>query len=408
MKGKAQISEISGGVFLGRNDSVHISDAGTKIDLISGGSFYQTDPDTTLHGHAVFVQNEAQIGEISGGYFEAARSSALYIIRSGWVDEISGGEFVAKRSGTISNNDRNAAIGVVSENKKTGIGTISGGHIKGTNFGLLVYSYYQGARVNEITGGLFEGVVALQNDVNCEIGEISGGPFIGNQGMLNDGKIGKISGQADILGKTSYGIFNYQYGHIDEISGGLIASDSDYGILNGGTIRLISGGTMIGRYSAIRCSPSTNGKIDTISGGVFWGQMDVAISLDSAVKLEPGLNTPIGSGRYWGKDGVIFSDENLVKYPGTAPNVYFMSTKTTPVAGLQNVQFKFLTLSDSLVEVTFDCNGGSFNDKTTTVTRLLDAGDTLDADMPDAPMREGYTFLGWNTNKGGVLVFEVS
>ncbi|MCL2142405.1 MAG: hypothetical protein FWH46_06005, partial [Methanimicrococcus sp.] len=139
----AQLQEISGGTFIGRIDAMHLSYSGTRIELISGGSFYQTDPDVTLHGHAVFVQNDAQIGEISGGHFEAIRNSALVVIRGGWIDEISGGVFVANRYGVLSSipgeDTRNAAIWIESEhNAKTGIGTISGGEINGTNFGLLL------------------------------------------------------------------------------------------------------------------------------------------------------------------------------------------------------------------------------------------------------------------------------
>jgi hypothetical protein len=199
----ATLSEISGGTFTGRIDAVHLSDAGTKIDKISGGAFYQTDPNVTLHGHALFVQDNAQIGEISGGYFEATRGSAMVVIRGGWVDEISGGEFVATSTGGYGPPDtRNAAVRIEGETALTGIGTISGGHFRGTNFGMLVIRRNSEARIDKITGGTFAGTVALQNDVGCVINEISGGQMIGEQGMLNAGQIGKISENADIVGDT--------------------------------------------------------------------------------------------------------------------------------------------------------------------------------------------------------------
>ena len=400
----AQISEIGGGVFLGKNDAVHLSDAGTRIGKISGGVFYQTDPDIQLHGYAVFVQNYSEIGEISGGYFDAVRNCALILIRGGKVGEISGGEFVAHRSGTIANDDRNAAIWVENGWKSegfvgTGIGTISGGHIKGTNFGLLLIADYGYSYVDYITGGIFEGVVALQNDRGSTITEISGGKMIGNQGILNVGKIGKIGGSVDILGKTSYAIYNYSSGQIDEIGGGTFVSEKSDGIANAGVIKLISGGRIIGRYSAINCDGLNKGRLEVITNGVFLGTYDKAIRLAYPLTLEPGLSAEKGFGRYWGKDGVVFNNENLVVYPGD----YFMSTRTEPVAGIAEVEFKYLTLSDRVYEVTFNTNGGRLEDGATTTMREVPPPETTvgETNMPEDPVRDGYTFIGWNTEKDG-------
>ena len=407
----AQLSEISGGTFVGRIDAMHLSGAGTRVELVSGGEFYQTDPDVTLHGHAVFVQNEAQIGEISGGHFEAIRNNALVVIRGGWIDEISGGMFVAHRFGVLSNEQgedtRNAAIWIQSEkNAKTGIGTISGGEIKGTNFGVLVINYHDGssnARIDKITGGTFEGTVALQNDLGCNVDEIVGGKFTGSQGIFNVGTIGLIGGDADIRGTSSYGIFNYrttQAGQIDEIRGGKIVSDADYAIANWGNISLISGGTIIGQRSAINNDGLNKGRLDVITGGVFWGKTGPAINLAYELELEPNLNAFKGEGRYQGSGGVVFNNEALVIYPGTAPDIYFMSTKTESVTGIQDVQFKYLTLGIT-AEVIFDSNGGNFADGSTSKTRVLDAGDFLGTDMPDDPTWTGYIFQGWNTEQDG-------
>ncbi|MDR2699851.1 MAG: InlB B-repeat-containing protein [Nitrososphaerota archaeon] len=300
----AKIGEISGGEFYGAIDAVHLTGVGTRIELISGGSFYQTDPTVTLHGHAIFVQDDAQIGEISGGHFEAILNCALVVIRGGWVDEISGGEFIANRVG--SGGDRNGVIWVESEGTKTGIGTISGGHVKGAHFGVLIINYrsgMQGAEISTITGGTFEGVIALQNDVRGVIGEISGGIFRGVQGMLNNGRIGVIGGQADISGTTSYGVFNFANGQIGEISGGKITSsgtitvDSSHGLQNSGVIGTISGGVITsikGSYSGIHNSL----QIGKIAGGTITSEQygnglsnSGTISEISGGKITGGLGT---------------------------------------------------------------------------------------------------------------------
>ncbi|MDR0492424.1 MAG: hypothetical protein LBH74_02125, partial [Nitrososphaerota archaeon] len=322
MEGGAQLNEISDGVFIGKIDAVHLSDAGTKIDKISGGFFYQTDDSVTRHGHSIFVQNYAQIGEISGGYFDAARNCALVLIRGGKVGEISGGDFIVHRIGTIANNDRNAAVwienGWESEGfQGTGIGTISGGHFVGTNFGVLAIADYSYAYINYITGGLFEGTVALQNDRGSTITEISGGQFKGSQGLLNNGRIEKISGDADILGTGSYGIYNYAGGQINEINGGKIVSSATlgYGIANSGIINLISGGTIIGDNYAINCAGMNPGRLNVVSGGVFLSKRSYAITLAYPLQLEPGLSGSKGLGRYQSGNGNIFNDESLVIYP---------------------------------------------------------------------------------------------
>jgi len=352
LKGKAKLSEISGGVFAGKREAVHMTDAGTMIERISGGEFYQTDPAAALHGQAVFVQDEAKIGEISGGHFEAARSSALIIIRGARVDEISGGEFTALNTYDIDGH-RNAVVRIDSDwsyKPNASIGIISGGSFTGGHFGILCItgSSDTGSEIGKISGGIFEATVALQNDANCVINEITGGTFLAKQGMFNAGKIGKIGGQAEFLGKTSNGIYNFAIGVIDEINGGKIVSEGSHGIANAGKIRLISGGTIIGRYSAINCDGNDKGALETITGGVFWGNYDAAILLAAKypLTLEPGLSAAAGSGRYWGAAGVIFNNESLVIYPVNekAGLTYEMSESTLPAAGVAGTEFKYLMI----------------------------------------------------------------
>ena len=393
VENKATLREISGGYFSARIDTVHVSDKGTRIELISGGEFYQTDVTTTLHGHNVFVQNEAQIGEISGGYYQAARLDNVVVIRGAWIGEISGGEFVATRLGSSADKDQTANVWCQTDGfGKTGIGTISGGHYSGAWFGVLIIQ--NGTRIDSITGGFFEGRVAIQSDYGSSIGEISGGRMEGNQGMLNVGVIGNITGDATFIGKTSYGVYNYSGGTISTISGGHIESTTDHGIANSGTITHISGGKIIGARNAIMCDGMNKGRITTISNGVFWGKNDVAIALAYPVNLEPGITSLEGYGRYWGRNGVIFNNEDLVNYHTHEVHKikYRMSTATYPVDTITATQFKYLELPlpknpvvviDSYAAVT---GAGSYH-QYSTVT--IDAG-----------TREGYTFAGWVTEDG--------
>ena len=366
----AQVYLISGGVFSGRQEGIHMTDTGTLIHEISGGNFYQTVADISLHGQALFLQNNSRIGLISGGNFESAHTSTICITRGAWIDEISGGTFRPGRTGyTNSYNEsiRNASIWMEYDTSggeflnRSGIGTISGGLFTGGYFGIVLISRYPtvgGALVNEITGGTFKATIGVQNDKSSDIGKITGGTIIGGQGLFNVGRIGEIGGQVSIKGTTSYGILNYQVtdyiGVIGEISGGQIISEAAKydGIANIGTIDLISGGLIVGGRTAISCDGSSyKGALNTITAGVFWGKNNVAIELGfgKPLTLEPGIFSPKGVGRYMGKNGLIFNDESLVTYPEhmALETLYFMSPdgQTESVPGVTETEFKYLMVN---------------------------------------------------------------
>ena len=276
----AQVTEISGGTFRSPESAVHVSGAGTRIDLISGGEFIKTS--NSIERATVYVQNYSQIGKISGGYFESPKNIVVMIIRSGWIGEISGGEFVAGDNAYYQYGHGTIHISEASDfTSPTGIGTISGGTIRGGYFGILIIKYNptsaSQAIIENITGGNINGRIALQLDVGAEVTNISGGTFNGtSQGIFNVGTIGRIGGTASITGGTGYGLINWYsnstiYGKIGEIYGGTINSTSTSyaGLNNGGTIDLISGGkiTNTGDYNAMRNTPY--GKIGEISGGLF-------------------------------------------------------------------------------------------------------------------------------------------
>lgn len=322
---EGKVTEISGGEFRGSESAVHLTNAGTSLDRISGGTFLQTNPDASIHGHAIFLQDNAKIGEISGGVYESKAYSGLAIVRGGFVEKISGGEFIAPWMGIQINDSRG---------EKTGVGTISGGTISGLpDFGL--YLRGDGAQINSITDGNFTAGIGLQNDIGGVIGEISGGAFNGT---------------------TFEGIFN-AYGQIGQISGGSIVSNNEDGLLNLGTIDLISGGTFIGKQSAINSKWVYNsdvGKLTEISNGIFWGKENTAIILGSDLILEPNLSTESkGFGRYFGFEGKIFNDEALVKYPVNSEGItYMMSSETEAVAHVPGTEFKYLMIQEKETEET--------------------------------------------------------
>ena len=416
----AKLATISGGRFIAREHAVYLTGAGTQIDHISGGDFYQTE---SVYGHTVLVQNGAHIGEIADGYFEAVKGVALTILNGATVGTISGGAFTAPPKGTMATDGRNAAVWIQngSETSNTGIDKISGGHFFGSHFGVITMTSgsYAGSYINTITDGLFEGVVGLQNDVRGKIGTISGGTFKANQGMLNVGTIDLIcKGIVDPLfqGNNSYGIFNYYtnstiYGEIHEISGGWIEG-RDYGIANASIIDLISGGTFIGNWYAISCDGLSKGFIGMITDGVFWGKNDVCLRLsyrndndgtnDNRLILEPLLETSkdiAGIGRYQGGDGRIFNDVSRVKFPEyDTNNTYRMSKdddQKDDVADISATKFKYLTFYNTVTVLDSyaapEPNGeGEYK--------------MYDEVHIDAGSRDGCTFAGWEVDAGGVTL----
>ena len=385
----ARITEIKSGEFIGNEFAVHASDKDTRIEKISGGRFIKSG---TGVSNGFVLQNEATIGIISGGYFEAASFAPLAILRGAWVEEINGGTFVAKNSPT----NQYIGINVVADvygtyPQATGIGSIANVDVSGY-YALQLEG--ENARINEIESGNFNGEIALVVLQKAVVHKISGGNFNGNtNGIYNAATIKEIGGSAlDIVGVTRYGIFNTNAGIIEEIKGGKIRNvDQGYAVCNSGTIRLISGGTFIGYYSALynsKVMPEDSGKVEAIDGGVFWGKNAVAIDLVSTVLLESEIFTNQGQGRYWGKDGEIFNDTTLVIWP----TVYFMSENMEAVVGITETNFKYLTLQQAPVEPqTYNVTVVGSN-ATNSGTGAYEAGTTVNI---AAGERAGYHFVNW-------------
>ncbi|MCL1912285.1 MAG: hypothetical protein FWG10_00025 [Eubacteriaceae bacterium] len=400
----SQIIKISGGAIEATGEAIFMAGNGTSIGEISGGSFEQTATSYSGSGDALYISNNARVGLISGGYFEAQANNAILVARGARIDKISGGEFVANRYSATGNGypDANEAVRVISDSgyPPSSIGEVSGGHFRGTNHGILVITFTSSVPgiIEKITGGVFDVAnVGIQCDRFSYIYEISGGYLTTRQGILNSGTINLITGDVYIAASGSYAIYNYEGGTIDEIAGGMFLSytgNYSYAMANSGTVKLISGGTFIGTYSAINCDALVKGHLDEITGGVFWGQGGVAIRLYYPVTLlEPGLNTLVGAGRYMGLNGVIFNNDALVQFPVNSSTgiTYHMSTGTLPVDGISGTEFKYLTLDmpygfhnvDVIDSYAANSGAGIYSDGEEVTIR--------------AGVRPGYVFDGWTT-----------
>ncbi len=394
MTNGATLEEISGGTIIGKMHSLYMYDEGTKVNLISGGTFKNlaAAPDRWAN---VQVDGKAQIGEISNGDFFAEHEiSALRLIRGGKIGEISGGRFICAYTG-LTTNKEGRGVDIVALDYPSGIDEISGGTFDGEIGVLLIEA---GAYINTISGGTFSGGQSgLQNDIGGTIGTINNAVITStNFGLLNVGTINEIGSGTEITG-DSLALWNYASNNpnaiIKLISGGKFTTVSASGeaFLNETTVNLISGGIFTGGFYAINSTTSSStspAKIGTISGGVFYAQTTgdaslVAIKLANPLILEPALITNKGVARFWGNGGSIFNDESLVIYPAG----YHMSTATEAVSSIAGVEFKYLT--KSLYTVTFNSNGGSVVAEKTDIP----LGSLITE--PTLPTKSGYTFSGW-------------
>ncbi|MCL2631475.1 MAG: hypothetical protein FWD45_00040 [Coriobacteriia bacterium] len=382
--GGARVISITGGEIYASNIGLLVSGNGSRVDEISGGSIYQTNASVTLNGQAVFVQNQGRIGTISGGYFQSSKTSALGVVRGSWVELISGGEFVSLNAST------NGVIVIYSEDYPAGgINSITNCQVSGGRIGIWMFG--EGSRIDSISGGSFVGGIGIQNEPGSVIKSITGGEIYGRSyGIFAAGSVKSISGQAEIIGGRA-GIWVYENGSIGEISGGLIATNESSllgcGILNNGLIEHISGGVIIGDSHAIDCLNAPAGRLNLITGGAFWAKYSDTFRLAHPLILEPDITASKGDGRYLAGNDIIFNDDSLVTYP----DGYEMSTKTLPVPGIDDADFRYLTLSDPpeyrvTVVDSFALNSGEslyFEDEVVTI---------------GAGSRPGYTFAGWVTS----------
>ncbi|MCL1912680.1 MAG: hypothetical protein FWG10_02040 [Eubacteriaceae bacterium] len=406
----ASLSEISGGEFYAIGEVANVSNS--RIDKIAGGGFYQTSTAYTMYsGHALFLNNDSLIGEISGGFFETQRNSALYITQGSRVDLIRGGEFVANRVGELGTNPhidtRNAAICVIGSERLTSVGEISGGYCRNSYFGVWLANEPIGrdlASIGMISGGEFEGAVGLGVDKSTMINEIVGGRIVGNTALFNLGSIIRIGGSAEIIGELiglNNSLDGANEGVVDIIDGGFITATNagSSAVSNKGNIKEISEGVIIGG-TAVYCFDS--GKLGKITGGVFWGKSYSAVHLGPDwLALEPGLEALIGKGRYQAKGTVIFDGEGMPLWPTNMQlkTTYYMSFQEVAVEGIEGTRFRYLTVNipegfgNVVVNGSFaQYPGGG----------IYTVGETVEIKTSERP---GYVFDGW-TSTNPAVVFE--
>ena len=393
----AYIDVIKNGDFLGKESAASINGENTRIDKIQGGRFIKTD-DSNARG-TFYVQAKAVIGEISGGYFEGGIYSVLMIMRGGWVEKISGGEF---RSTTISANNSGINVFNDSSGLLTGIGEISGGTASGGQLGIWLYG--PKSRIDVISGGTFTGNRGLQVDVSATIGVVKNATFNGavygifnfgvideigpkvsaqsetyialfnydgtkdgayhkgqvtkltnvtlygaDFGIVNQGIISEIADNSRITGKNEAGIYNKIGASIDIISDSQVVSDKN-AVVNYGNIAVIADSGFEGGVHALKnvgSEDNQRGVINKIDSSTFYAHNDVAIVLASELVLEASISGNRGSGNYWGKDAVIFNNEDLVSYP---PG-YWLSEETRLANNFGDNSFRYLTNGQTEVVV---------------------------------------------------------
>lgn len=340
----AAMEEIGGATLLGMASALGLFTQ-SKIHRITGGTFSNTAGSTPRA--AVNVDNQSEIGEISGGTFTGKADSALLVIRGAKIGKISGGTFTAKSYG----------LNIYSDNSPTGIDEISGGSFSGL-LGAWIYggSPNAPAHISKISGGSFRGEGAnsrgLQLDLYSTVMTIHNAEIVSSsdgRGLFNAGYINEIGSGTVITGQKN-GVLNHYLGSgIETISGGRITATNvgSAAIINETSIGEISGGTFIGEGYAMdstlrATAPTTSADptLSVISGGAFYGKSETlpAIRLTTQVSLEPDLTANKGAGRYWGGQGVIFENEDLVAYPAG----YRMSTRTEAVSDIPSQGFRFL------------------------------------------------------------------
>lgn len=404
------IGTISGGSFSGARFGLLLIGTGARVNTISGGLFKGTV--------GLQVDRNTDVGTISGGTFDASQGC----LNAGRIQEISGGTF--RGSGSYGLYNYQLSYWDSEGNYPCGyIARISGGSFTGSSYGITnagwietiddgTFSGSSGISnsniIDTINGGTFTGTSSgfSNSGTKSIVGTINGGSFTGNElyygtmGCDNYGTIttingGSFSGRSAGLRNSLMGGSNVQ-GVITTINDGRFVSSSGDGILNYGQIDTINNGYFKGYNSAINSNESNKpGSLRVIHNGVFEGNVREAIRLSSALILEPRLTTEDpGNGRYWGNEGVIFENEDLVIYPGT----YVMSEETLPVADIASPEFKYLT--HYYYSNVFYADGGA--------TGGVDVIDTLNnyrngsqvTVQMNTWVKAGYHFIGWLADTG--------
>ena len=296
ISGGAQVSEISGGEYLGHQwNAFTLKGTGTKVEKITGGKF-ENSKYSGLSTSGFWLQEDAQIGEITGGEFISHRYAGLSLKTGAHIDKISGGIF-SNELDVIGNMNNKDFCSGISLDTNTSIDEISGGKFSGRN-GLLAVSSNKNKKtvIKKITGGIFatkdggsfEPFAGIYLSQNTEIGEISNVDTYGkvcglmNYGHINKIRSGRFEGEDTGLNNKEVSFYNFDgVGEIDNIEGGefIVKNPENYALTSKGTIK-------------------------EIKNGVFWGGI-INKNSKNNIKLESPLNIDqamIGKGRYYHND----------------------------------------------------------------------------------------------------------
>ena len=372
----AQIDEISGGVFLGKQASVFMGNTSSpltnanasKIGKISGGVYKS---EMTGFGDACLsLESNSIIGEISGGSFNSIAQPALFIARGSRVEKISGGEFKAERlvdCGAVTTyNPTSITVRV------TGIGAITGGHFEngraqsGTAGGIGFW-LKANTEIDKIEGGTFAGNVGLATEYDSYIASITGGVFLAStnnsavkaHGIHNNGVIMSLSNVkiiSDQFGISNvYDSVNITTGSIPNVDGIYIdctGPDGQDAINNQGRLPILRNSTILSNGNGI--NNYSGSRIEEITNCIIYGKTNTSIYSVSNIKtqLEPGLASDYGFSRY-ASDKTILYEKN--KDYLVLPSGYHMSAHTLPVAGIDGVEFRYLT---KYFNLKYNSNGG--------------------------------------------------
>ncbi|MGI6751740.1 MAG: InlB B-repeat-containing protein [Anaerovoracaceae bacterium] len=125
------------------------------------------------------------------------------------------------------------------------------------------------------------------------------------------------------------------------------------------------------------------------NGGNFGGSTNsVVVTVNEGVSVGSQMpNDPVRSG-YVFKGWNTYSNGNGSTF-----------TANTAVNGDMTVYAQWEQVSK--YTVTFNPNGGNFGGSTNSIAVTVNEGDSVGSQMPNDPVRSGYIFKGWNTNRYG-------
>ena len=356
--------------------------------------------------------NESEITTIDGTVNITTTNAYAIYIAGGKIGEIKDGAVVkAKLTPCVSVNNLTLSNSEPADTRTGTIGTISGGTFSITAAGTsdaIKDIIANAGTINTISGGTFSSTVAYviplhNNATTAEVGEISGGTFTAgatSNAIKNEkGTIGEISGGTMTAPYST--IINSSGGTINAISGGKIKSTGYSAVYNSGTIGEISGGefesknttTSYAQYATL--SNRSGGTLGPISGGVFTNTnaSGIAVNNDSANAINvTGGHFKGGTG---GRATAIADADNTAKFTYPAGKKLSSGTESVTVNGASAAGYYFIA---DIYTVTFNANDGTAEPATT--TQPIESG-LETALTANAFTRDGYEFVGWNTEADG-------